>query len=794
MRGFPGFVLTGLLRRRADVPLLELEAASVYSVQAGRPGARWWVGRLGDGRVVVALSVGEDPRGTDDDTYATILQPGAGPSPEDIANFERLVPGAGRDLPGVLARLGGPGSAPGPEPAPAATAPARAAERNLASKATREPVVVPGLGQLAGDLRVLVPDGGEDVVVALYAKDPRTSVETRVAAAPLARLLEDGAGLEQFYPRWREELPDLLGLARERALSERLVGPAEQLRGALERLGPRFTPPPPGASLGERLLWCSQLDLLTWKLAEITGIPEPELWKRWGSIPNTKRAGHFLKYVAWCGFKFARLKTDEGYDLYIVDRNVLDDDPTKIFQIFSAEPENSFDNSEFKRAFLEDKIPDAGAAHGVLLGTYTYHDVNPVEYLNVANGALDLRTLELKRPEEVDALFTYRLDVMVDPEVVRRMLEGSYRITENAVFRYFIARFCSPARSDSGREYLDCSNWNYFLDAVGLWLMPVRARLFTFLVGEPRSGKTTLMISLASALGLEVDRAGRSPGAGSGGLVAFTTVSQIGDRFGKAGLLKKDIVLGDENLVERIDFLDAFNQLFGQSGEFVVERKFRDSVHRPAMKTGVFVMNSVPTLKAANEVFKAFVDRLTIVTMHLPDPRARGPARLPEEAFAEPVEMFHRRISKQEAFEFLLYARVQLGRRAKFDESGKLVSLNIRRLGERERMDLLLDLSLGLPRFRRECLEDSPGSKVRGADLYGAYVAWLRRRDPVAETMKINAFYANMMALGLRRDTDSKERVTVFHDVRLKPDCVGGANGDSKRANGALGSLGGGGR
>lgn len=84
--------------------------------------------------------------------------------------------------------------------------------------------------------------------------------------------------------------------------------------------------------------------------------------------------------------------------------------------------------------------------------------------------------------------------------------------------------------------------------------------------------------------------------------MAFTTVSQIGDRFGKAGLLGKDIVLGDENLVERIDFLDAFNQLFGQSGEFMVERKFKNPVHRPAMKTGAFVMNNVPIMKAASEV------------------------------------------------------------------------------------------------------------------------------------------------------------------------------------------------
>jgi len=803
MRTFPDFITIGLLRRGADIPLLELETATVVTIPAGRPGAQWWLGRFRDGTRVVALAVGAEPKGTDDDTYAVALPAGAEPTPEDVAAFERLLPGAGKELRDVLDQIPGSGPAPDPGPVPVVKAPVRAGGKSLASKVTREPVVIPGLGQQVGDLRVLVPDGGQEVAVALYARDPRTSAETQLVAVPLGRLVEDGAALEQFYPKWREELPDLLELAGGKAASEGLTGPAESLRGALEKLGPRFTPPPPGASLEERIAWCSRLDLLTWKLAEISGIPEPELWKRWGSIPNTRRAGHFLKFVAWCGFRFARLKTEGGYDLYIINRNVLDPDPAKIFQVFSADPENSFDNAEFKRAFLEDKIPDAGAAYGVLQGVYTYHDINPIEYLNVENGVLDLRTLELKRPEEVDALFTYRLNVAADPGVIRRMLEGSYKIADNAVYRHFIARFCSPARSDNGREYLDCANWNYFLDAIGLWLMPVRARLFMFLAGEPRSGKTTLMTALAAALGLEVDRGAGRSGTDSEGLVAFTTVSQIGDRFGKAGLLGKDIVLGDENLVARIDFLDAFNQLFGQSGEFMVERKFKDSVHRPAMKTGVFVMNSVPTIKAASEVLKAFIDRLTIVTMHLPDSgnsndnrdtRARGPARLPEEAFANPVEMFHWRISKREAFEFLLYARVQLGRRARFDESGRVVSLNIRRRGEKERMDLLLDMSLGLPRFRRECLEDSPGSKLKGADLYSAYVAWFRRSDPVTEVMKINTFYANLVALGLQRDIDSRERVITFRDIRLKPDCAGGAAGDSKRANGTLGSFGGGGR
>ena len=799
MRTFPDHITERLRLLGVDPALLEPGTAVVLSIPTDRPDARWWLGRLRDGTGVVAVAVGADPKGTDDDTYAVALPAGAEPTPEDVAAFERLLPGAGKELRDVLAQIPGSGPAPDPGPVPVASAPVRAGGKSLVSKVTREPVAVPGLGQLAGDLRVLIPDGGQEVAVALYAKDPRTSAETQLVAVPLGRLVEDGAALEQFYPKWREELPDLLELAGEKAANEGLTGPAESLRGALKKLGPRFTPPPPGASLEERIAWCARRELLTWKLAEISGIPEPELWKQWGSKPNTRRAGYFLIFAAWCGFRFARLKTEgDTYDLYVIDRNVLDPDPTKVFRAFSAVPIDAYDTSDFKRAFLEDKIPDAGAALGVLQGTYTYHDVNPIEYLNVENGVLDLRILELKRPEEVDALFTYRLNVAVDPEVIRRMREGrgrdAYRIAENAVFRHFIARFCEPARSDDGREYLDCTNWNYFVDAIGVWLMPVRERLFMFLVGEPRSGKTTLMIALASALGLEVERGAGKSNPHSGGLVAFTTVSQIGDRFGKAGLLGKDIVLGDENLVERIDFLDAFNQLFGQSGEFMVERKFKDPVHRPAMKTGAFVMNNVPIMKAASEVFRAFMDRLTIVVTHLPDPEAGRVARLPQEALADQIEMLHRRISRRDAFEFLLWARIQLGRRAIYNTSGELVNLNVRRYGEKERMDLLLDKSSSLPKFQRECLEERPGSVVKGTDLYDAYLSWVRRSDQVSEVLKIKTFYMNMVALGLKRSMDSKANVVVFHDIRLKPDCTGEAAGNNKRADGTLRPWGGGGR
>jgi hypothetical protein len=216
MRTFPDHITERLRLRRVDPALLEPGTAVALPIPTDRPDAWWWLGRLRDGTGVVALAVGADPKGTDDDTYAVALPAGAEPTPEGVAAFERLLPGAGKELRDVLAQITSSGPAPDPGPGPVVKAPVRAGGKSLASKVTGEPVAVPGLGRLAGDLRVLIPDGGQEVVVALYAKDPRTSAETQLVAVPLGRLVEDGAALEQFYPKWREELPDLRTLELKR--------------------------------------------------------------------------------------------------------------------------------------------------------------------------------------------------------------------------------------------------------------------------------------------------------------------------------------------------------------------------------------------------------------------------------------------------------------------------------------------------------------------------------------------------------------------------------------------------
>jgi len=122
MSAFPGHATERLRRLGVDPALLERGVSNVF----GWPGRarQWWAGNLADGSGVIVLSVGANPKGTDDDTYAVVLQNGAGPAPEDIAAFERLYPGAREELPFVAAHLGGAwAKKPNAPPAPATSAP-----------------------------------------------------------------------------------------------------------------------------------------------------------------------------------------------------------------------------------------------------------------------------------------------------------------------------------------------------------------------------------------------------------------------------------------------------------------------------------------------------------------------------------------------------------------------------------------------------------------------------------------------------------------------------------------------
>ncbi|MFP3138120.1 MAG: bifunctional DNA primase/polymerase [Nitrososphaeria archaeon] len=78
-----------------------LRAKNSFVVKAGD----WWWGLLGNDVGFIALSRGPAPQGSDEDTYAILVRRGHAPAPEDVAAFERLRPGGGRELQGVLEAL-----------------------------------------------------------------------------------------------------------------------------------------------------------------------------------------------------------------------------------------------------------------------------------------------------------------------------------------------------------------------------------------------------------------------------------------------------------------------------------------------------------------------------------------------------------------------------------------------------------------------------------------------------------------------------------------------------------------
>jgi len=130
----PDFVAK-FLREHYPSPELEdlLSAKNPFVVKVGD----WWWGLLGDDTGFIALSRGPAPRGSDDDTHAILVRPGYTPAPEDVAAFERLRPGAGKELQGVLEPLSRLWNLP---PAPEAAGNNSASTNTPAQPTTAPPV------------------------------------------------------------------------------------------------------------------------------------------------------------------------------------------------------------------------------------------------------------------------------------------------------------------------------------------------------------------------------------------------------------------------------------------------------------------------------------------------------------------------------------------------------------------------------------------------------------------------------------------------------------------------------
>ena len=351
-----------------------------------------------------------------------------------------------------------------------------------------------------------------------------------------------------------------------------------------------------------------------------------------------------------------------------------------------------------------------------------WYKIDPWEYLRLANGVLDLETLRLV--DSVDYYFTYRLPVKIRQEEIDLIVTDRYNIEENPVYKYWRNRF-------------DDQNWEYLVSSLGTWLSPFRHRHIAFLIGPPKSGKSTLVSNLTRPIRQ---------------IVGFVSLGQLTSyTFGLEPLIGKQILAYSERGETVLKNLNIINNLFGEQDYIVVYRKHKPAVTIRSLKAGFFSMNDPPMLvEYGGETMAAFLDRLSIIQINLPESYEVIP---------------NLTIPMREAFKFLLWCRVQLERN----------NWVIKKMGEEELLDYLMRSTNSVLQFLNDTsvAEPDPGSRVKGIELYEAYVRWCQERG--IAPMGRNSFYSVVATKYPKIPPEkTKDKTTWFRGLRLKTNSSGG--------------------
>jgi hypothetical protein len=342
-----------------------------------------------------------------------------------------------------------------------------------------------------------------------------------------------------------------------------------------------------------------------------------------------------------------------------------------------------------------------------------WYKINPWEYLRLVNGVLDLEALRVV--DSVDYYFTYRLPVKIRQGEIDLILADHYNVEENLIYKYWRSRF-------------DDENWEYLVSSLGTWLSPFRHKHIAFLTGPTDSGKSALVRNLTRAVDL---------------IVAYVSLRDLaGDYpFSREPLIGKQLIAYAERGEVVLKHLDVINNLFGEHDYIIVHRKNKPAVTIRSLKAGFFSMNDPPIVyEYGGETMKAFLNRLSIIQSILPE---------------NAEKMHNLTIPRREAFKFLLWCRVQLERN----------NWVIRKMGEEELLDYLMRSTNSALQFLNDAsvVEPDPNGRVKGTDLYDAYVKWCRERG--MSPMGRNNFYA---VVASKYPSYTREKSKWFRGLRLK--------------------------
>jgi energy-coupling factor transporter ATP-binding protein EcfA2 len=343
----------------------------------------------------------------------------------------------------------------------------------------------------------------------------------------------------------------------------------------------------------------------------------------------------------------------------------------------------------------------------------TWSQVDPWDKLSLRSGVLDLKTLKLTTGQGY--YFRYPpLSINITQEEIDEVRKGRYDIKDNEVYKLW-------------RSHFDDENWDYLIHSLGTWLAPHRSRHIAFIVGPKGSGKSTLLRALTRPI---------EP------VVASLPLSLLTDyTFGLEGLIGKQMNVYSERGEAVLRRLDLINNLVGEHDFIAVPRKYKPTTTIRSLKTMCFAMNDPPLVtEYGGETMAAFLDRLSIIEITRP------------EDFKPIVGL---EVDPKEAFLFLLDSRVRL------EEN----NWEIKKMDEDSMLDYLMKTSNPALQFlESDWIIMDPSAKVKGTELYEAYVAWCKERG--LTPMSRNNFYTTVASRFRKR---MEEKTTWFRGLMLNP-------------------------
>jgi putative DNA primase/helicase len=333
------------------------------------------------------------------------------------------------------------------------------------------------------------------------------------------------------------------------------------------------------------------------------------------------------------------------------------------------------------------------------------------KYINLRNGLFNLETFKLE-PHNPDLYMTTQLDFAYDPTAdcptFKRFLQTSLTDSEGTPDKKMIMLVQEAlAYSMTARTDLKASFW---------------------LVGQPDSGKSTLIAFIRSLMG---------------SLHSTIDLNQLGsNRFLLSGIVDKRVVTfteADTNLF----IPDAlYKAMVGGQDELYVDVKNKDGITFVPSAKFWWAMNSAPRI---NDRSGATLNRLRIILFDRTVPQEERISNL-SDLLAE---------EKPGVFNWLMLGYRRLVKNGTFTEP---VRSEYWREVYRKEND-------AEGNFSEECLDFSPAMSVQSKDLYRAYKSWCDDNGHRAKNITNVAREWRRLGLEDRRNNGR----TLWHGAALKP-------------------------